>query len=201
MYPKIFRKIFHHVIPPEDRARHMVEDAVNSAFKLFRDKEFRKEIGFEKMEQIEQDRIFNELEVTFVGFLYLLIENRLKYFPEERRNYWHSVKGSVFPRFINWFKELGIEQEHIETWEKLVDLRLDEYRGGLEKTRIIWENSLEQDKTSTESMKNEAIILSALTIAGVLHIRRGESTQADPLNKTLGIYMSLLVQNWNKEIR
>ena len=200
MSPKFLRKIFHHAIAPDDRARFLVEDAVEHAFKFFQDKTFRKEIKFDEMEQIEQDRVFNELEVTFVGFLYLLIENTLDYLPAERKDYWHSVKSSVFPRFINWFKELGIEDEHIQTWEKLNDLRLDEYRLGLKETEKIWRSEIGKHNED-EKLQDETILLGAIVISAMLHIRRGQSSPTDPLKKMLGTQMGLMAQDWINEIR
>lgn len=202
MYPKFLRKIFHHAIPPDDRARFLVEDAVSSAFKFFQDKAFRKEINFEKIEQVEQDRIFNELEITFVGFLYLLIENALDYLPVERKDYWHSVKSSVFPRFVNWFKELEIEDAHIKTWEKLIDLRLDEYKRGLQETRDIWKKAIKEDNSgANKRLVNETVILGSVAISGMVHIRRGKSSSDDPLKKMMGSWMGLLAQEWKKEIK
>jgi len=202
MYPKFLRKIFQQVIPPDDRARFLVEDAVSSAFRFFQDRAFRKEIDFNKMEQIEQDRVFNELEITFLGFLYLLIENTLDYLPDERKDYWNSVKGLIFPRFINWFRELGTKDRHIKTWEKLIDLRLDEYSRGLQETRDIWKEAMKDDRRgASKRLVDETVILGSVVISGMVHIRRGKSSADDPLKKMLGSFMGLMAHEWRKEMK
>jgi hypothetical protein len=45
-----------------------------AAYELFCDKEFRRLAGFERLSQVEQDRIFNELMIAYLALIMLLLE-------------------------------------------------------------------------------------------------------------------------------
>ena len=55
-------------------AESLTQAAAGSAFRLFRDKQFRRLAGIEQLSQTEQDRIFNELVVASLVLIMLLLE-------------------------------------------------------------------------------------------------------------------------------
>jgi hypothetical protein len=50
----------------EATAAGLIQVAAHRAFGLFRDKEFRRLASFDRLDQAEQDRVFNELVVAYV---------------------------------------------------------------------------------------------------------------------------------------
>jgi hypothetical protein len=55
-------------------AAALVQGAAGSAFHLFRDEQFRRLAGLDRLDQDEQNRIFNELVVAYVVLTTLAIE-------------------------------------------------------------------------------------------------------------------------------
>ena len=68
-------------------AAGLAQAAASSAYELFCDKEFRRIAGLERLSQVEQDRIFNELVVAFLVLIMLLLEAPDLRVPQELRNY------------------------------------------------------------------------------------------------------------------
>ena len=58
----------------EVTAAALSQGAATSAYKLFCDKEFRRMADLDRLSQVEQDRIFNELVVAFLVLVMLLLE-------------------------------------------------------------------------------------------------------------------------------
>ncbi|MDO8499000.1 MAG: hypothetical protein Q7S44_04410 [bacterium] len=54
----------------------VAEIVAQASYDLWKDEEFRKMVNFETLSQTEQDRIFNELEVTLLGLVFLQAEQQ-----------------------------------------------------------------------------------------------------------------------------
>ena len=111
----------------EATAAGLVQAAANYAFKLFRDKEFRRFAGFDILSEVEQDRIFNELLVAHVVLIMLLLEAPDLRVPKEFRDYLAALKAKIPKAHLESLRTAGVQAEHLETWEKLISLRYDEY--------------------------------------------------------------------------
>ena len=116
-------------------AAGLSQAAAASAYELFRDKEFRRMAGLERLSQTEQDRIFNELVVGFLVLIMLLLEAPDLRVPRERRNYLADVNKRISKAYVENLKTLGVESRHLRDWEKLISIRYEEYARGKHEVR------------------------------------------------------------------
>lgn len=108
-------------------ATALVQASAHHAFELFKDKEFRRLAGFDTLDQVEQDRIFNELVVAYVVLIILVLEAPDLRIPPEFRDYLTRLKEMIPKAFVDDLRTLGVESEHLRVWEKLISLRYEEY--------------------------------------------------------------------------
>jgi hypothetical protein len=108
-------------------AAALVEVAAHHAFGLFRDNKFRRAAGFDTLNQVEQDRIFNELIVAYIVLVVLMLEAPDLRVPREFRDYLKDLKEMIPKAHLDSLRALGVESEHLLDWEKLIALRYDEY--------------------------------------------------------------------------
>lgn len=111
----------------EATAAGLVQVASHQAFELFQDKEFRRLANFQILSQGEQDRIFNELIVSCIVLIMLMLEAPDLRVPSEFRDYLLAMKEKIPKAHLDHLKSLGVEPEHLQEWEKLMDLRYEEY--------------------------------------------------------------------------
>jgi len=108
-------------------ATNLSQAAAASAYELFRDENFRRCAGLERLSQVEQDRTFNELVVGYLVLFMLLLEAPDLRVPEELRNYPAGVHNRISPAYVEHLRTLGVEPEHLRGWEKLISMRYEEY--------------------------------------------------------------------------
>jgi hypothetical protein len=108
-------------------ATALAQASAHHAFELFRDKEFRRLAGFDTLDQVEQDRIFNELVVAYIVLIVLVLEAPDLRVPPESRDYLATLKEMVPKAYVDDLRTLGVESEHLRVWEKLISLRHEEY--------------------------------------------------------------------------
>lgn len=169
-------------------ADSLVQSAWHHAFKLFRNREFRKLLNFNNLEQVEQDRIFNELTVTAVLLIMFILEAPDLRVPDDLKDYFQFLKDEIPKAHIAALKELGVEEEYLKTWHKLIDLRYEEYRKDkLGMREAAMELESQEGPLTIEGLRDIQILLPAQTLAiGALsHIRRGKLDENDPLFKIL----------------
>lgn len=144
------------------------------SFDFWQDEKFRKLVDFDKISQTEQDRIFNELEVSVLGLFVLK-------FP-------HLEEQGV-ESFMELMREVGIADEFLKTWQELIDLRLKEYT---EHYQLAIDETKDFDELRN---KEERVIWSrieTITIDCLTHIRRGKVKKGDPLWKMLREWFLML---------
>jgi len=91
-------------------AAGLVQVAAHNAFQLFWNKEFRRLASFDVISQIEQDRIFNELVVSYVVLLLLLLEAPdLRDCPREFRDYLLDLKERIPNAHTDYLRSLGVK--------------------------------------------------------------------------------------------
>lgn len=180
--------------PPsvEELVRYTADNLVQAAwchtFKLFRSRKFRKLLNFGALEQVEQDRIFNELTVTAVLLIMFILEAPDLRVPDDLKAYFHLLKDEIPKAHLNALKELGIEEGYLTTWRRLLDLRYEEYqKDKLGMREAAMELESREGPLTVEGLKNIQILLPVQTLAiGALsHIRRGKLDENDPLFKIL----------------
>jgi hypothetical protein len=108
-------------------AAALVQAAAHYAFQLYCDKGFRRQVSFDNLDKVEQDRVFNELVVTHVVLVILILEAPDLRVPHEFRDYLILLKDKIPKAHVDNLRSLGVEGEHLRQWEKLIALRYDEY--------------------------------------------------------------------------
>jgi len=108
-------------------AAGLAEASAHHAFGLFRDKQFRRLAAFDALSQTEQDRIFNELVVSNLVLLMLVLEAPDLRVPPEFRDHLLKVKELIPKAYVDKLGALGVEPEHQRDFTKLISLRYDEY--------------------------------------------------------------------------
>jgi len=108
-------------------ALRLDQAASGHAFRLYRSRKFRRLANFEAQSQVEQDRIFNELVVAFVVMTMLLLEAPDLRVPEEFKEYLALLHKRIPKAHIDCLRDLGVQDEYLSDWEKLIDLRYQEY--------------------------------------------------------------------------
>ena len=160
--------------------------ASEHAFKIFRDNKFRNLLWFSSLSQVEQDRVFNELVVSGICLVMLTMEAPDLQSAPELKEYFQFVRDQMSKAHVNELKNYGSEKKYLKTWEKLIDLRYEEYHK--EKLEIR-SAALEMDINdgSRESLEEIQIMLPVNTIAigAHRHILRGQTKDKDELFKYL----------------
>lgn len=175
----------------------LAELAAHASFGIWQKEDFRNLIYFNQIGKKEQDRIFNELELTVLGLFILnldrsifqgvLIENQkpLKFLQKEIKN-----------GFLNLMASLGIEQNFVDLWKGLIDMRISEYRKN-------YKLALKTSKTMNELKNSDDFRIiwarvETLTICSLNHIRRGNVKKDDPLWRYLKSWLLELDEQFSK---
>ena len=186
------RKIFSKHIKPEEEGEFLVRLVGGSAFGVFSDEQFRRLINFEKRKQIEQDRIFNELVVTGLILLLMMINDFLPDIDPERKKFWQEIKEGIPTFFVNWLKEVGVGNKFAAIWKKLIYLRWNEYQKEQIVTRRIFFLESALGDIQNETFKDAAVRVETVTVGSLLHLTRGKAKPNDPLRKHLRTWLSAL---------
>ncbi|MBI2011961.1 hypothetical protein HYS91_04285 [Candidatus Daviesbacteria bacterium] len=164
-------------------ARHFAGVVPKVSFMLWEKERFRKLINFTNITQLEQDRIFNEIEVSFLGLFILYLEYLSSVLEGIEKELIEKIIDNTVEEFLAIFKELQIEEKFIKEWRLLIDMRLKEYR-------IDYQLLLKEESNSKELKKNDHFRITwarveTITLDCLTHIRRGKLEQKDPLRKYL----------------
>jgi hypothetical protein len=149
-------------------AAGLSQAAATSAYELFRDKQFRRTAGLERLSQSEQDRIFNELVVAFLVLIILLLEAPDLRVPKEFRSYLAGVNKRISEAYVENLKTLGVETDHLREWEKLISMRYEEYARDKHEVR----KAAMQIESAEKSLDLDALSKIQLLVAGTSRIDR-----------------------------
>lgn len=185
------QKLFSKHIKPEEEGEFLVRLVSGSAFSIFSDEQFRRMINFEKRKKIEQDRIFNELVVTGLILLLMMINDFLPDIDSERKKFWQDIKERIPDLFVNWLREVGIGDKFTAIWKRLICLRWDEYKKEQIATRRMFLGSA-FGNIQNESFKDAAVRVETTTVGSLLHITRGKAKSGESLRKHLRTWLSAL---------
>jgi hypothetical protein len=182
-------------------SQDLVLFALNSAFKVFRDNEFRSFFNYTKQPRAEQDRLFNELGLTSICLLLFAIED-ISYLNDEERYFWQNVKEKIPIFFEGWLLNLGIDKKHINIWSSLIEKRCKEYQRCQVKYRQI-KNSYDKDFANDENerLKDFYIRYQAVSIGSLFHFRKKGTDIKDPLLKYLKTWLSVLNGQIEKKVK
>lgn len=169
-------------------AAGFVQSAAGSAFRLFRDRQFRRLAGFEKLSQTEQDRIFNELVAAFISLVMLLLEA-----PDLRRarefgDYFTKLRKRIPKAHKDFLRESGVEKKYLRDWEQLLNMRYEEYARDKHEVRAAaMQIESEGKRLELDDLaKIQALVpVQAVAIGCHHHICRGKTEAKDDLFKAL----------------
>ena len=170
----------------EVTASALVKAAAESAFRLFHDKRFGRLAKLNRLNQTEQDRIFNELIVGCIVLIMLTLEAPDLSIPEELRDYLSLLEKKIPSAHVDQLRQLGVEREHLLTWEKLIDMRFEEYAKDRHDVRAAsmqiasLEKRLDMDGLSRIQI---LVPVQAVAIGSHHHICRGKTENRDELFK------------------
>lgn len=167
-------------------AKGLVQASAHDAFRLFGDKKFRKLAKFETLDQVEQDRIFNELVVAYIVMIMLVLEAPDLRVPPEFKDYMAMLKKAVSKAYIEELRVLGVESKHLRDWEKLISMRYKEYakdRHGVRAAAMQLE-SMEKNLDLDDLSKIQLLVpVQTAAIGCHDHICRGKTDGHDELFK------------------
>jgi len=163
---------------------HITHLVASSSFEFWQRKDFRLYVAFDNVPRVEQDRMFNELQVSLLGLFILKFEHASDNVLEEKTIVFRSFAKDLAPAYLQMCAEMGIGEEYLPTWSKLIDMRLTEYRRDF---RYAEKDSktMKEFKKESESMRITWARIETLTIDCLTHIRRGNVEKNDPLWKLL----------------
>lgn len=175
----------------------LAEMVAQISFDLWQKDNFHTLINFDQISKTEQDRIFNELELTILGFLTLNLDYALsRTLGRASQRVLKTLQEEIKIGFLNLFISLGIEDKFIQEWKTLINMRFDEYRKDY-KLALKESESMKE----FEGKENFRIIwarVETLTIDGLSHIRRGNVKKGDSLWRYLRRFLTELDVNFSK---
>jgi hypothetical protein len=179
-------------------ATALSQASAHSAFELFQNTSFRRQAGFEKIDQIEQDRIFNELVVAYLVLTMLLLEAPDLRVASDFRGYLKNLNQQIPKAYVDHLKTLGVEAGYLEDWEKLIALRYEEYaRDRIEvRTAAMQLESTEKPLDLEDLSKIQLLVpVQAVAIGCHHHICRGNTDgRVDLFKLLLGSLSQFYVQ-------
>ena len=185
----------------EKTSKELVIVALNSAFRVFNDSEFRGYFDFSKQPGGEKDRLLNEIGLTSICLLVSVIED-ISYRNEGEKYYWQNVKDKIPEIFKTWLSSLGIEKKHVDTWSRLIEGRCKEYHKCeviYRQAKIKYDRSFAND--NNEVLKDFYVRYQALSFGSIYHLRKGEPNKDDPLYKYLRTWLSVLNNQIEKKVK
>src|ERR687891_1160563 len=172
----------------EVTAAALSQAAGASAYELFCDKQFRRIAGFERLSQVEQDRIFNELVVAFLVLIMLLLEAPDLQVPRELRKYLADLNKRISEAYVEHLRTLGVQTDYLRDWEKLISMRYEEYARDKHEVRAA-AMQIESTEKSLDlaglSRIQLLVRVQAVSIGCHHHICRGNTDGQDDLFKQI----------------
>lgn len=168
-----------------DAGQRIASLIAGSSFEFWNRKDFRLYVNFNSLDRTEQDRIFNELEVSILGLFTLHLDNAISLVAaKEKKVALNLLKESIYSGFLQMMSDLGIENKFLKEWKVLIDMRINEYRKDF-KTTVKKSSNWKELKNEDEKMKLAWSRTETITIDCLTHIRQGDVKKEDPLWKLL----------------
>lgn len=157
------------------------------AFRIFEDKTFRTLLGFDSLEVVERDRIFNELILATLTLIMLTLDAKDLKTAEEMGEYFTLVRDEIPKAHRETLRGYGIENEHLDLWDKLIAMRYKEYSEDKHEARYAAMQVEAAHKADgaldRNDMQNITLIVPVQTVAIGCHhhICRGKTKGKDEL--------------------
>ena len=156
----------------------------SESFELWQRKDFRMYVDFDHQTQEEQDRIFNELEVSLIGLYILRLDHAIIGAPKDKEITFKALRAGIKEGFLKLQSDAGVEEKYIKVWDQLIEKRLKEYREHIKITMEQSENDKNFKGKDTDLRPTWARV-ETMKIDCLSHIRRGKFDEKDPLWKFL----------------
>jgi len=169
-------------------AHALSETASHAVFEVFSDKTFRRLAKFESLSQVEQDRIFNELVVGWLVLIRLTLEAPDLHVDPDLKQYLTLLQSKIAPAHVANLAKLGVPAEQCRVWEKLIEMRYDEYARDRHQVRAaaMELESAEKDLTLEDLAQLQVFVpVHAVAIGCHHHICRGETEARHDLFKAI----------------
>lgn len=153
-----------------------------SAFRFFKNNGFREITQFHSLEELEQDRIFNELEVSAICLALFCLESAEALIKPEDYHFWRKVHREFPKQFQEQLLYYGISQKNADLFEELIKMRHQEYHDLSREAWDMWDRAEPQfQKLLIDAVKHNLAGLHATAIGAAIHIRRGKLKKKDKL--------------------
>jgi hypothetical protein len=174
---------------PNEIARVMTEKIAKHAFDMFKNKDFRQLNNFEKIDQIEQDRIFNEIIVSGV-VLAIFIFEKLRDASQNKKfdQFYSEMQMELESSYGNWLRDLGAQEEHASLFKDLIKMRLKEYQKNYHKFQ----------KEVQKRVDTKFPYLFIVAIGGSTHIARNKNKLVEDNLKPFTKWCTLLTDDMLK---
>ncbi|HSW48066.1 MAG TPA: hypothetical protein VLG67_03195 [Candidatus Saccharimonadales bacterium] len=164
-------------------SKNIAQLVASSAFEFWSRKDYRLYVDFDNLSQTEQDRMFNELEVSVLGLFILHFDQVLITVKDERKMVFSALRKDLAPAFVHLLADSGIEKEFTDQWRTLIDMRLKEY--GDDFQTAFKESKKAKELDGSDNLRITWARIETITIDCLTHLRRGEVKEDDPLWKLL----------------
>ena len=161
--------------------------ASSFAFRIYQDNTYRKLLGFENLEKVEQDRVFNELVVATLTLIMLTLDAKDLRTVEEMGEFFLWF-GKKFPKaHRETLRGYGIEKQYLDLWDKLIAMRYTQYSEDKLEARYAAMQVEAKDKEDgaldRDDMTNIMLTVPIQTVAigAHHHICRGKTKGKDEL--------------------
>lgn len=166
-----------------DATTGLIKVIENTSYEMWQRKDFRLYLDFDKLSQTEQDRIFNELQVSVLGLFYLHLEYVVINSIDSQRKVIKALNNDIVPAFLNLYIDLEVEKVFVDQWEKLINIRLTEYKKDY---KMALKESLNMNEfRNKEELRIVWARIETITIDCLTHIRHEKVEEKDPLWKLL----------------
>jgi hypothetical protein len=183
-----------------DASTNLAQFVASSSYAFWERKDFRLYTEFANISQSEQDRLFNELQVSVLGlFIVHLDYIKSVTLQKEKKNIIRIIQQELKKSFLILFSDLKIDESFVKQWDKLIEMRLKEYRGDLKIALKETEGS--EEFNGSEELWNTWAVIETVTIDCLSHIRRGNIEEDDPLLKLLRTWFITLDAKLNPIIK
>lgn len=139
-------------------------------------------VDFDNISQTEQDRIFNEIEVSFLGLFLIYLDNLHQQFAlKVEKDQIKKLQIAAQNGFLSIYQDLNIGEQLIKQWELLILIRLKEYRKDF---KALMKQNI-KDFKDNQSLKLKWARIQTITLDALTHIRRGKLDEKDLLRRYL----------------
>lgn len=168
----------------------VIKETTHSALQIFQQSEFRALLYFEKLKKNEQDRIFNELTVSALVLMLLMLSTLESIIQEgNHKNFIYILRARIPKEYADILRKSGISEKNISLWEKLIAMRYDEYQKEYSENR-------EQLPKIEENNPWTVVV----AVGCMANLRRGKLLPHDPLSQKLLGWMKSLAATLEKHI-